>query len=97
MSDDDLKSAGGELLHIPTVLGAVVLTYNLPGVTEPLKLTPQNISDIYIGKIKRWNDAKLKADNPNAQLPDAEILPVYRADARGTSARNLKIRTLGSR
>jgi phosphate transport system substrate-binding protein len=86
MSDDDLKSAGGELLHIPTVLGAVVLTYNLPGVTEPLKLTPQNISDIYLGKIKRWNDAKLKADNPNAQLPDAEILPVYRADASGTSA-----------
>ena len=86
MSDEDLKSAGGELLHIPTVLGAVVLTYNLPGVTEPLKLTPQNISDIYLGNIKRWNDPKLKAENPNAQLPDAEILPVYRADASGTSA-----------
>ena len=86
MSDEDLKSADGEILHIPTVLGAVVLTYNLPGVTEPLKLTPQNISDIYLGNIKRWNDPKLKAENPNAALPDAEILPVYRADASGTSS-----------
>jgi phosphate transport system substrate-binding protein len=86
MSDDDLKSAGTEILHIPTVLGAVVLTYNVQGVNEPLKLTAQNISDIYLGNIKKWNDPKLKAENPNAGLPDAEILPVYRADASGTSA-----------
>jgi phosphate transport system substrate-binding protein len=86
MSDEDLKSAGAEILHIPTVLGAVVLTYNLDGVAQPLKLTPQNVADIYLGNIKRWNDAKLKADNPNVNLPDAEILPVYRADASGTSA-----------
>jgi len=86
MSDEDLKSAGAEILHIPTVLGAVVVTYNLEGIKEPLKLTPQNISDIYLGNIKKWNDPKLKAENPNAALPDAEILPVYRADASGTSA-----------
>ena len=86
MSDEDLKSAGAEILHIPTVLGAVVITYNLEGVNQPLKLTPQNISDIYLGNIRKWNDAKLKVENPNVNLPDAEILPVYRADASGTSA-----------
>jgi phosphate transport system substrate-binding protein len=86
MSDDDLKKAEGELLHIPTVLGAVVLTYNLAGVNEPLKLTPETIADIYLGKIKRWNDPKIKADNPNLNLPEADILPVYRADASGTTA-----------
>jgi phosphate transport system substrate-binding protein len=86
MSDEDLKSAGGEVLHIPTVLGAVVITYNLDGVKEPLKLTGQNISDIYLGNIKKWNDDRLKKDNPNVTLPDAEILPVYRADSSGTSA-----------
>lgn len=86
MSDEDLKSAGGEVLHIPTVLGAVVITYNLTGVNEPLKLTGQTISDIYLGNIKKWNDERIKKDNPNAALPDAEILPVYRADSSGTSA-----------
>ncbi|MFN0139669.1 MAG: phosphate ABC transporter substrate-binding protein PstS [Pyrinomonadaceae bacterium] len=86
MSDDDLKGAGAEILHIPTVLGAVVLTYNLDGVKEPLKLTPQNIADIYLGNIKKWNDEKLKKENPNAELPNADILPVYRADSSGTSA-----------
>ena len=86
MSDEDLKSAGAEVLHIPTVLGAVVLTYNLEGVKEPLKLTGQNIADIYLGNIKKWNDERLKKDNPTAALPDADILPVYRADSSGTSA-----------
>lgn len=86
MSDEDLKSAGAEILHIPTVLGAVVLTYNLQGVKEQLKLSPQTISDIYLGKIKKWNDPKLKVDNPTLDLPDTEILPVYRADSSGTSA-----------
>ncbi len=86
MSDEDLKNAGAEILHIPTVLGAVVLTYNLPDVKEPLKLSAQTVSDIYLGNIKKWNDPKIKADNPNAPLPDADILPVYRADSSGTSA-----------
>ena len=86
MSDEDLQKGGGNLMHIPTVLGAVVLTYNLPDVKEPLKLSPEVISDIYLGKIKKWNDPKLKADNPNVNLPDADILPVYRADSSGTTA-----------
>lgn len=86
MSDDDLKSAGSEILHIPTVLGAVVMTYNLQGVTQPLKLSGPTISDIYLGNIKKWNDERLAKDNPGVALPDADILPVYRADSSGTSA-----------
>lgn len=86
MSDDDMKSSGAEILHIPTVLGAVVLTYNLDGVKQPLKLSGQSISDIYLGNIKKWNDERLAKDNPGVTLPDADILPVYRADSSGTSA-----------
>ena len=86
MSDEDLKGAGGEILHIPTVLGAVVLTYNLPEVKEPLKLSGETIADIYLGNIKKWNDERIKKDNPNAALPDSDILPVYRADSSGPSA-----------
>jgi phosphate transport system substrate-binding protein len=86
MSDEDMKSAGTEILHIPTVLGAVVLTYNLEGVKEPLKLSGQTISDIYLGNIKKWNDERLTKDNPGVTLPDSDILPVYRADSSGTSA-----------
>ena len=86
MSDEDLKSATGEILHIPTVLGAVVLTYNLPTVKDTLKLSGQTISDIYLGNIKKWNDERLVKDNPGVALPDADILPVYRADSSGTSA-----------
>jgi phosphate transport system substrate-binding protein len=85
MSDEDLKSAPGEILHIPTVLGAVVLTYNVPEVRDALRLSPETIVDIYLGKIKKWNDERIKADNANANLPDKEILPVYRSDASGTS------------
>lgn len=86
MSDEDLKSASGEILHIPTVLGAVVLTYNLDSVKQPLKLSGQTISDIYLGNIKKWNDERLAKDNPGVTLPNADILPVYRADSSGTSA-----------
>lgn len=86
MSDADIQSAGAEILHIPTVLGAVVLTYNLVDVKESIKLSPQAISDIYLGNIKKWNDERLKKDNPTLNLPDSNILPVYRADSSGTSA-----------
>jgi phosphate transport system substrate-binding protein len=86
MKDEDLKSAPGELLHIPTVLGAVVITYNLPDVKEALKFSPATIADIFLGKIKRWDDAALKADNPGVQLPSADITVVHRTEASGTSA-----------
>src|ERR1044071_5262349 len=86
MKDDDLKSAPGEVLHIPTVLGAVVITYNLQGVSQPLRFSPEVIADIFLGKIKKWNDAKITADNPGVTLPAADITVVHRSDSSGTSA-----------
>jgi phosphate transport system substrate-binding protein len=86
MKDEDLKSAPGELLHIPTVLGAVVLTYNLQGVSQSLRFSPDVIADIFLGKIKRWDDARIKADNAGVNLPGAEITVVHRSDGSGTSA-----------
>ncbi|MFV0389838.1 MAG: phosphate ABC transporter substrate-binding protein PstS [Pyrinomonadaceae bacterium] len=85
MSDEDIKKADGEIMHIPTVLGAVVVTYNLEG-NPTLKLTPDVIAKIYLGEIKKWNDAAILADNPDAKLPAADISPVYRADSSGTTA-----------
>lgn len=86
MSDDELKAAtAGEIVHIPVVLGAVVLTYNLKEVTQPLRLSPEVVSDIYLGKIKKWDDEKIKKENPGVTLPAADITPVFRADGSGTS------------
>ena len=86
MKDEDLKSAPGEVLHIPTVLGAVVITYNLGGVNQPLRFSPDVIADIYLGKITKWNDAKISADNPGVTLPANDITVVHRSDGSGTSA-----------
>lgn len=86
MKDEDLKSAPAELVHIPTVLGAVVLTYNLTGVEKPLRFSPDVIADIFLGKIKQWSDARIKTDNPDANLPTSEITVVHRSDGSGTSA-----------
>ena len=85
MSDADLKAAPGELLHIPTVLGAVVVTYNVPSITSPLQLSAEVIADIFLGKIKRWDDQKIKQDNASVNLPAADITVVHRADGSGTS------------
>ncbi len=85
MSDTDLKGAPGELLHIPTVLGAVVVTYNVAAIARPLNLSPEVVADIFLGKIKKWDDARLKQDNPGVTLPAADITVVYRAEASGTS------------
>ena len=86
MSNEDLKSAPGELLHIPTVLGAVVITYNLQGVAQPLRFSPEVLADIFLDKLKRWYDPIMKADNPGAQLPAADITVVHHSDGSGTSA-----------
>jgi phosphate transport system substrate-binding protein len=86
MKDEDLKSAPGEILHIPTVLGAVVITYNLAGVSQKLRFSPEVIADIFLGKIKKWNDAKIAADNPGVTLPSTDITVVHRSDGSGTSA-----------
>ncbi|HVW08205.1 MAG TPA: phosphate ABC transporter substrate-binding protein PstS [Bryobacteraceae bacterium] len=73
--------------HFPTVLGAVVITYNVPGVSTGLKFSGPTIADIYLGKITKWDDPKIKADNPGVKLPtkDNDIVVVHRADASGTS------------
>ncbi len=84
MSDENLSKAPGKILHIPTVAGAVVLTYNLPG-NPSLKLDGDAVAGIYLGQIKKWNDPKITALNPGAKLPDQEILVVHRSDGSGTT------------
>ena len=89
LSDAELQAAaasGGKLLHIPTVMGAVVLTYHLPGITKGLKLKPEAVTDIYLGKITRWNDKRIADDNPGIKLPDQPIHVVHRADGSGTTS-----------
>jgi phosphate transport system substrate-binding protein len=86
MKDEDLKSAPGEILHIPTVLGAVVITYNLSGLNQPLRFSPETLADIFLGKVTKWNDAKIAADNPGVTLPLQDITVVHRSDGSGTSA-----------
>lgn len=86
MKDDELKAAPGELLHIPTVLGAVVITYNLQGVGPALHFSPDVLADIFLGKIKKWNDPRLSADNAGAKLPATDITVVHRSDSSGTTA-----------
>ena len=86
LSDAELKAAPGELLHIPTVMGAVVVTYNIPGVTKGLRLTPETLTNIYLGKITKWNDPKLTKDNPKVVLPNAPIVVVHRTDGSGTTS-----------
>ena len=85
MTDDDLKAAPGPIIHIPTVLGAVVLTYNLPVAAKPLRFSPDVIADIFLGKITKWNDARIKADNPDASLAATDIAVVHRAESSGTT------------
>ena len=86
MSDDELsKAKGGALLHIPTVLGADVVTYNVPEVSQRLKLTGPVLADIFLGKITKWNDPKITALNAGAALPNQDILIVHRSDGSGTT------------
>ncbi|MDQ2937945.1 MAG: phosphate ABC transporter substrate-binding protein PstS [Acidobacteriota bacterium] len=85
MTDADLKAAPGEILHIPTVLGAVVVTYNVASITQPLHFSPETLADIFLGKIKKWDDQHIKQDNTGVSLPAADITVVHRADGSGTS------------
>src|SRR3989441_300506 len=77
MTDAEMKASPAELVHIPTVLGAVVITYNLSGVSQALRFSPDVIADIFLGKIKKWNDARIKADNPDANLPSTDLTVVH--------------------
>ncbi len=82
---DEARAAGGPVVHVPLVIGAVVPVYNLPGVEQPVTFTGPLLADLFTGKVKKWNDDKLKALNPGANLPDLDVQPVYRADPSGTS------------
>jgi len=84
MSDEELLKAGAPVLHVPICLGAVVLTYNLPGNPE-VKFTPDLVADIYLGKVTKWNDPGLTTINPGMNLPDMNITVVHRSDGSGTT------------
>lgn len=85
MNDDALAKASSPILHIPTVLGAVVVTYNPATSNQQLRFSPETLASIFLGKITRWNDAAIRADNPGTNLPDAEIAVISRSDGSGTS------------
>ncbi len=85
MTDEQIGKFKNKPLHFPTVLGGIVPTYNVPGVGQDLKFTPEALAGIYLGKIKRWNDPELTKANPGVKLPDTEIVVVHRSDGSGTS------------
>ncbi len=84
MSDKELKEAGSPIVHIPTCLGAIVITYNLPG-NPKLKLTGEILADIFLGKIKKWNDSRIKKINPDIKLPNMNITVIHRSDGSGST------------
>lgn len=86
MSADEVQKAPAKLHHVPTTLGAVVITYNVPELGAPLKLSADAVSGVYLGTIKKWNDPKIAEGNPGAKLPDKDIAVVYRSDGSGTTA-----------
>ena len=86
MSDSMIAAVGGNVSHIPTVLGAVVVTYNLPAIgATKLRLDGATIADIFLGRIVKWNDPRLAALNPGVSLPAGDIIVVHRSDGSGTS------------
>lgn len=85
LTDEQLKQAPGELLHIPMTAGAVAITYNLPQVSQPLKFSPDVVAGIYLGKISRWNDPRIAYDNPGVKLPVQNIIVAHRSDGSGTT------------
>jgi phosphate transport system substrate-binding protein len=85
MTDDQLREAKFKVLNIPTVLGAVVPAYNIPGVTGEVKFTPDALAGIFLGKITKWNDKAIASANPGVNFPNQDILVVHRSDGSGTS------------
>jgi phosphate transport system substrate-binding protein len=86
MSDDEMsKAKGGPIVHIPTVLGAVAVTYNVPGMETNLKLSGDVVADIFLGKLTKWNHPRIAALNPDARLPATDILVVHRTEGSGTT------------
>lgn len=86
MTDEELAQAERPIAHIPTVIGAISVVYNVPGVPQSgLKLTPDVLADIFLGEITRWNDARIKELNPDLTLPNSYIIVARRSDASGTT------------
>lgn len=85
MSDEQLAQASVKILHFPTVLGADVPAYNIPGVTAELKFTPDALAGIFLGKITKWNDAAIAGPNPGVRLPSDDLVVVHRSDGSGTT------------
>ncbi|MBI3802687.1 MAG: phosphate ABC transporter substrate-binding protein PstS [Nitrospirae bacterium] len=85
MSDEQLQKTKTKILHFPTVLGAVVPTYNIPDVQSDLNLTAQALAGIFLGKITKWNDPEIAKANPGAKLPDKPIIVAHRSDGSGTT------------
>lgn len=85
MTDEEMRKLPGPILHIPTALGAVVPVYNLDGVASGLKLTPDILAGIYLGKVKRWNDPRIAEQNKTVTLPNADIVVAHRSDGSGTT------------
>jgi phosphate transport system substrate-binding protein len=85
MSDKDLAESKTKILHVPTVLGAVVPAYNVPGVTGELKFTPEALAGIFLGKITNWNDKAIASVNPGVKLPTDQIVVIHRSDGSGTT------------
>ena len=85
MTDEMLKEAKTKILHMPTVVGADVPAYNIPGMTAELKFTPEALAGIFLGKITKWNDKAVTSANPGVNLPDKDIIVVHRSDGSGTT------------
>lgn len=85
MTDEQLAQAKVKILHIPTVLGAVVPAYNIPGVTGEVKFTPEALAGIFLGKITSWNDKAITGPNPGVNFPNQPIVVIHRSDGSGTS------------
>jgi phosphate transport system substrate-binding protein len=85
MSDAEMAKLKTPVLHFPTVLGAVVITYNIPGITKAIRLTGPVVADIFAGKITKWNDSRIAALNKGLALPSSDILVVHRSDGSGTT------------
>jgi len=85
MTDEQLKTAPGPILHLPTVLGGVVPVYNVPGLSADLKFSGPLLADIYLGKVKKWNDAAIAKENPGVKLPATDIAVAHRSDGSGTT------------
>ena len=85
MTDEQLAQSKTKILHVPTVLGADVPAYNIPGVTAELKFTPEALAGIFLGKITNWNDKAIASVNPDVKLPNDQIIVIHRSDGSGTT------------